>query len=62
MSWKIQTGKGKGSYKTLYTIPDDQPLRAERAYVSILTHSGHKKRLVDHSGRVVRRFISKRGL
>lgn len=57
--WEIQTGKGKGSYKTRYkfTEPGLHSSRAHLYYRSINTHSGYKKRLL-RDGKVVARYIS----
>lgn len=55
----IQTGKGKGSYKTRYSfqLTHAQMGRAFLYYNSINTHSGYKKRLLV-DGVVKERYIS----
>lgn len=54
--WRVQTGYGKGQYRTRYTLNSEGA--AGRYYECISTHSGYKKRLVSPDGRVVRRYIS----
>ena len=54
--WEVQVGKGSSSYTTKYSFENDEA-RALLYYVSLNTHSGHKKRLL-HNGVVVKRYIS----
>lgn len=54
--WRVQVGKGKGHYRTRYTL--NSQAYAQRYYDCINTHSGYKKRLVSPDGKIVRRYIS----
>ena len=55
-SWLVQVGKGKGSYRTRYTL--DSRGQAEFYYSCLNTHSGHKKRLISPDGKTVQRYAS----
>jgi hypothetical protein len=55
-TWRVQTGYGKGQYKTRYTLNSEDV--AGRYYDCLNIHSGYKKRLVSPDGKIVRRYIS----
>jgi uncharacterized protein YhbP (UPF0306 family) len=52
----VQTGKGRGKYKTRYVF--DNLDQATVWYLSLNIHSGYKKRLIDTTGRVHGRRIT----
>jgi hypothetical protein len=54
--WRVQIGKGKGSYSDKYVF--DSLITARIWYSGINTHSGYKKRLIDPNGKVVHRNIT----
>lgn len=58
----IEVGKNKSSYKVRYEFASSQQSRAFLHYSSLLTHSGHKKRLVrvhrDGSRTVIDRVLT----
>jgi len=53
--WRVQVGFKKGKYTTKYDFRATQSVKAQLWYLSVLTHSGHKKRLVDPNGNIVLR-------
>lgn len=55
-AWRVQTGKGRGHYRTRYTLNSQE--QADRYYDCLNTHSGYKKRLVAPDGTIMRRYIS----
>ncbi len=54
--WRVQVGKGDGSYTTKYVFSSEQ--QAILYFNSLNTHSGNKKRLVNPSGKVTAIVLS----
>ena len=49
--WEVQTGKGKGAYKVLYSFPSGNAIHNSQAWlyyssINTNTQAGYKKRLV----------------
>jgi len=54
--YRVQVGKGKGSYTTRYSV--DTWYNAIFWYNGINVHSGYKKRIINQDGKVLARMIT----